>query len=358
MQRGVRTALFTFYTTSSSTARLSFLPLLATILLSTSSLPLNRIAVFTSGGDSPGMNACIRAAVRYGLAHGVEMYGIRNGYQGMIEGKIKLLGHEDVSGIIARGGTILGTARSKEFMTAEGRARAAEQLKSHGIEGLVACGGDGTFTGATVFAEEHGILAVGTPGTIDNDLFGTDITIGYDTAINTAMEAVDKLRDTAESHGRTFFVEVMGRHAGFIAIDVGLATGAEFIAVPETQTNFEDLCSYMQSFDRPKRHIFIISEGDEYGHAQKFADDFKARFDVDTRVTVLGHIQRGGSPTARDRILATRLGAAAVQALLDGQYNVMAGEVNGEVVFTPMRQTWERKAQINRGLLELAQILR
>jgi len=304
------------------------------------------------------MNACLRAAVRYGLAHDVEMYGVENGYQGMIEGRIRPLGHEDVSGIIARGGTILGTARSKDFMTPEGRARAAEQLRSHGIEGLVACGGDGTFTGATVFAEEHGIRAVGTPGTIDNDLYGTDLTIGYDTAINTAMEAVDKLRDTAESHGRTFFVEVMGRHAGFIAIDVGLATGAEFIAVPETPTNFDALCRYMEEFDHPKRHIFIISEGDEYGNAQKFAEDFKARFNVDTRVTVLGHIQRGGSPTARDRILATRLGASAVQALLDGEHGVMAGEVNGEIAFTPMRQTWERKAQINRGLLELAELLR
>ncbi len=319
---------------------------------------MQRIGIFTSGGDSPGMNANIRAATRYALAKGLQVYGIRHGYQGMIEGDIIRLNGASVSDIIGRGGTVLGTARSQEFFTPEGRARAHANLLEHGIEGLVACGGNGTFQGGSLFYEEFGIPMVGTPGTIDNDLYGTDFTIGYDTAVNTAMEAVDKLRDTAESHNRTFFVEVMGRHAGFIALDVGIATGAEFIAIPETATNFEALCAYMEGFARPKRHIFIISEGDEYGNAMKFAEDFKARFDVDTRVSILGHIQRGGSPTARDRILATKLGVAAVQALLDGERSVMAGEINNQIALTPMRDTWEKRAEISRALFDLVEMLR
>ncbi len=319
---------------------------------------MKRIGVFTSGGDSPGMNACTRAVVRYGIAKGLEVYGIRRGYQGTIEGEIERMDAQSVSGIIGRGGTILGTARSKEFMTPEGRKRAFESLRHHGIEGLVACGGNGTFQGGSIFFDEFGIPMIGTPGTIDNDLYGTDFTIGYDTAVNTAVEAVDKLRDTAESHNRTFFVEVMGRHSGFIAVDVGISGGAEYIAIPETPTNFEALCSYMESFPRPKRHIFIISEGDEYGGAQKFAEDFQKRFDVDTRVTILGHVQRGGSPTARDRILATRLGVAAVQALLDGETSKMAGEIKGDVVLTPMRETWEKTSKVNPELVELVELLR
>ena len=319
---------------------------------------MKRIGVFTSGGDAPGMNACTRAVVRYALSQGVEVYGIRSGYQGMVDGEIFPMNGSSVSGIIGRGGTILGTARCKAFTTTEGRARAHANLERFAIEGLVGCGGDGTFQGGTLFNAEFGIPMVGVPGTIDNDLFGTDFTIGYDTAVNTAMEAVDKIRDTAESHNRTFFVEVMGRHSGFIALDVAIATGAEFIAVPETATNFEALCSYMEKFPRPKRHIFIISEGDEYGGAQKFADDFKKRFDVDTRVAILGHLQRGGSPSARDRILATRLGTAAVRALLDGETSVMAGEIKGETVLTPMRQTWENRSQLPTELCELVELLR
>jgi len=319
---------------------------------------MKRIGVFTSGGDSPGMNANIRAAVRCALARGLEVYGIRHGYQGMVDGDIILMNGSSVSGIIGRGGTILGTARSKDFLTEEGRARAHENLKRHGIDGLVACGGNGTFKGGSIFYDEFGVPMIGTPGTIDNDLYGTDFTIGYDTATNTAMEAVDKIRDTAESHNRTFFVEVMGRHSGFIALDVGIATGAEFIAIPETATNFEALCEYMRKFTKPKRHIFIISEGDEYGNAQKFADDFKKEFDVDTRVTTLGHVQRGGSPTARDRILATRLGVAAVEALIAGETSMMAGEIKGEVVLTPMRETWEKRSEISRALSDLVELLR
>lgn len=319
---------------------------------------MKRIAVFTSGGDAPGMNACVRGVVRYALSKGLEVYGIRHGYRGMISNDIEPMDHHAVSGIIGRGGTVLGTARSPEFHTVEGRNSAAASLKEHGIEGLIGCGGNGTFTGGTIFYEEHGIPMVGTPGTIDNDLYGTDFTIGYDTAVNTAMRAVDKLRDTAESHDRSFFVEVMGRHAGFIAIDVGLSTGAEFVAVPETDTNFAALCAYMESFTQSRRHIFIISEGDEYGDAERFVNDFKARFNVDVRMTRLGHIQRGGAPTARDRILATRLGVAAVDALLAGEVSVMAGEVAGHVSLTPMRETWERKAEIDRSLLDLVELLR
>jgi 6-phosphofructokinase 1 len=319
---------------------------------------MKHLGVFTSGGDAPGMNACVRAVTRYGLSKGLEVSGIRNGYQGMIDDEIVPLDHAAVSGIVGRGGTFLGTARCREFIDAEGRERAAGNLRRRGIDGLVACGGNGTFKGATLFYEEHGIPTVGTPGTIDNDLFGTDFTIGYDTAVNTAVEAVDRLRDTAESHNRTFFVEVMGRDSGFIAIDVGLATGAEFVAIPETPTNFESLCSYMERFPEAKRHIFIVSEGDEYGKASKFVDDFSARFDVETRLVVLGHVQRGGSPSARDRILATRLGVAAVDALLAGASCVMAGEINGEVVLTPMRETWEKRSQISHYLFDLVAILR
>ncbi|MBS1914445.1 MAG: 6-phosphofructokinase [Bacteroidetes bacterium] len=319
---------------------------------------MKRIGIFTSGGDAPGMNANVRAGVRYALVKGLEVFGIRHGYQGMIDGEIVPMDGRSVSGIIGRGGTILGTARSKDFLTPEGRRRAFENLQRFGIEGLVACGGNGTFQGGSIFYEEYGIPMIGTPGTIDNDLYGTDFTIGYDTAINTAMRAVDKIRDTAESHDRTFFIEVMGRHAGFIAVDVGVATGAEYVAIPETPTNFEALCAYVEKYDRPKRHIFIISEGDEYGNAMKFAEDFKARFDIDTRVSILGHMQRGGSPTVRDRVLATRLGVAAVQGLLDGEKSMMAGEIDNRIVLTPMRETWEKRSEINRELADLVELLR
>ncbi len=319
---------------------------------------MKRIAIMTSGGDSPGMNACIRAVVRYGSSRGLEVFGIRHGYDGMIEGDIVPMDRASVSGIIGRGGTVLGTARSPAFYTEDGRAAAAEQLRRFGIDAVVACGGDGTFRGATELRQEQGILVAGTPGTIDNDLYGTDYTIGYDTALNTAMSAIDKLRDTAQSHARTFFVEVMGRHAGFIALDVGLATGAEFVAIPETPTNFEALCEYMREFAEPRRHIFVISEGDEFGGAQKFADEFQKVFDVETRVTILGHIQRGGSPSVRDRILATRLGVAAVDALLEGTSDVMAGLVDERVVLTPMRHTWERRAEINASLVDLVGLLK
>ncbi|MBL0331704.1 MAG: 6-phosphofructokinase [Chlorobiota bacterium] len=319
---------------------------------------MKRIGVFTSGGDAPGMNANIRAVVRYGIAKGIEVFAIRRGFEGMIAGNIYPFTETDVSGIIGRGGTVIGTARSQEFMTPEGRQRAFYNLQKHNIEGLVACGGNGTFTGADIFHEEYGIPIVGTPGTIDNDIFGSDYTIGFDTAINTAMRAVDNIRDTVESHDRTFFIEVMGRDSGFIAVEVGTAVGAEFVAVPETTENFAALCKFMEEYQRTKRHIFIISEGDDYGNAQKYADDFKSKFNVDTRVTVLGHIQRGGSPTAKDRILATRLGTAAVQGLLDGKKCHLAGERKGDIVFTPLKETYGTKHILPQHLIDLIEILR
>jgi 6-phosphofructokinase 1 len=302
---------------------------------------IKKIAVLTSGGDAPGMNANIRAVVRAGIYHGLEVYGVRRGYEGMIDGDIIPLGIESVSNIIQRGGTILKTARSKRFMEKEFRQQAFEQLQAHGIDGMVLCGGNGTFTGAKQFSEEHGIPMIGTPGTIDNDLFGTDFTIGYDTALNTVVEAVDKIRDTADAHNRMFFVEVMGRDAGYIALNSGIASGAEGIFIPETTNDYEE---FVNNFERSRRgnklfSIIIIAEGDESGGAFKVAEMFKQRHpDIDARVSILGHIQRGGNPSCRDRVLASKLGAAAVEALLAGMNNVVAGEINGKVTFTPFDQ--------------------
>jgi 6-phosphofructokinase 1 len=238
-----------------------------------------------------------------------------------------------------------------------GRAAAAGKLKDYGIEGLIACGGDGTFHGAHDIWEEHKIPIVGTPGTIDNDLFGTDYTIGFDTATNTATEAIDKIRDTADSHGRVFIVEVMGRHAGFIAMDVGISGGAEFIAVPETVTNLDQLYQRILTQGKQQRTIVIVGEGDEVGGATTFAKILKDQYEIDAKVTILGHIQRGGSPTVRDRVLASRLGVAAVEALLAGKTDVMIGEVNSKIAYTPLKDTWSKKKLINDYLIQLADIL-
>lgn len=318
---------------------------------------MNRIGVFTSGGDSSGMNAHIRAVVRAGGAKGVEVWGIVGGYSGMIEGNFIKLGRSNTANIIALGGTILKTSRSKEFMQPGGRAAAASNLKEAGIQALVACGGDGTFRGAHSLWVEHKIPIIGTPGTIDNDLFGTDFTIGYDTAINTAASAIDKIRDTADSHGRVFLIEVMGRHAGFIAMDVGISCGAEYIAIPETETNIDILYQRILKQGKHRRTIIIVGEGDEFGGAAKFAEVLKSDYDIDSKVTILGHIQRGGSPTVRDRVLASRLGVAAVEALLDGKTDLMAGEINNEVVFTSLKETWEKKKKIWNYLIELSDLL-
>ena len=323
---------------------------------------MKRVAVFTSGGDAPGMNACIRAVVRGGLHYGLEMFGIIRGYNGMIKGDIIPLNSQSVSNIVQRGGTVLKSARSKEFMTPEGRKKGYDQLKAHGIDGLIAIGGNGTFTGAEIFFNEFQIPTVGAPGTIDNDLYGTDYTIGFDTAVNTALDAIDKIRDTADSHDRIFFIEVMGRDSGYIAMQSGISGGAESILIPEERQTIDDVVSVLKAgFDRKKSSsIVIVAEGDEEGHAAEVAEKIKATIDVpvDIRVTNLGHIQRGGSPTAYDRILSSRLGLGALEGLLNGQKNVMAGIVNDELIYTPFHDTITKKKLINSDLLRMASILR
>ncbi len=319
---------------------------------------MKRIGVFTSGGDAPGMNACVRAVVRNGIYNGCELVGIQYGYEGMIQGLFVDLSARSVSNIIQRGGTILRTARSEHFRTAEGRAEAAHQLRKAEIEALVAIGGDGTFQGATKLSEEHGFSIIGVPGTIDNDLFGTYYTIGYDTAVNTAMEAIDKIRDTAASHDRLFYVEVMGRDAGFIALDVGISSGSEYIAIPENHTNIQELKDQLESLKKVKSSaIIIVAEGEEDGGAISLAESIKGAAGYDYRICVLGHIQRGGSPSARDRLLASRLGVAAVDALLEGQSGMMVGEIHGKISFTPLAETWSKRKTIDNDLWRLASIL-
>ena len=323
---------------------------------------LRRIGVFTSGGDAPGMNACVRAAVRAAIEYDLEVYGIRRGYAGMIEGDFVEMDSRSVSNILQKGGTILKSARSERFRTPEGRALAADQLHSVGIDGLIGIGGDGTLRGAALLHEEHGVCVVGCPGTIDNDLFGTDETIGFDTALNTAIENIDKIRDTADAHDRLFLIEVMGRDAGFIALNCAIGGGAEMVLIPETLSDIgkikERIHSLMQV--QARSSIVVVAEGDELGGARVIeqalrADDAFAH--VDLRVCILGHTQRGGAPSARDRVLASRLGAAAVAALLEGHTNVMVGLINGEIQLTAMRKVWSRKKTIDYELLKLTQLL-
>lgn len=306
------------------------------------------------------MNACIRAVVRSARGKGLSVFGIMRGFQGMVDGDFRELQSHDVSNIIQRGGTILKTARSKDFMTKEGRQKAYANLQQKGIDAVVAIGGDGTFTGCKVFNEEFNIPFIGLPGTIDNDLIGTDFTIGYDTAINNVVQAVDKIRDTADSHDRLFIIEVMGKDAGFIALRTGIACGAEAILVPETKTYMDQLISKLKSgWDRHKTSsIVIVAEGDETGGAYAVADRVKAELPhYDTRVSVLGHLQRGGSPTAMDRVLASRLGYEAVEALIRGEHNVALGVVCGEVKQTPFEQAIKHHTSLNPQLLQLAEIL-
>lgn len=321
---------------------------------------MKKIAVFTSGGDAPGMNACIRAVVRASVYYGLEVYGIRRGYNGMIKGDIIPLESKSVSNIVQRGGTFLKSARSEEFKTPEGRKIAYEQLKKHGIEGLVAIGGNGTFTGAEIFYNEYEIPTIGVPGTIDNDLYGTDYTIGFDTAVNTALDAIDKIRDTADAHDRIFFIEVMGRDSGYIAIQSGIGGGAELVMVPETQSSMEDVIETLkEGWQRSKTSsIIVVAEGDEEGGANAVATRTKQYIPQgDIKVTLLGHIQRGGAPTAYDRILASRLGVAAVEGLIAGKKNVMAGLLNNEVVYTPFKETITKKKPIHPDLIRLVDIL-
>ncbi len=306
------------------------------------------------------MNACIRAVVRTAVYHGIEVWGIRRGYNGMIKGDMYPMESHSVSNILQKGGTILKSARSMEFMTPEGRKRAHENLISAGIQGLVAIGGNGTFTGAEVFYQEYGIPTVGAPGTIDNDLFGTDFTIGFDTAVNTALDAIDKIRDTADSHDRIFFIEVMGRDSGYIAIESGLGGGAELVMVPETETSIEEVIETLKSgWARSKTSsIIVVAEGDEEGGANVVAAKVKEHIPYgDIKVTLLGHVQRGGAPTAMDRILASRMGTAAVEGLVKGKKNVMVGVINNEVVYTPFAETITKKKPIHNDLIRLVDIL-
>lgn len=321
---------------------------------------IRKIGVMTSGGDSPGMNAAIRAVVRTATYHGIEVHGIRRGYQGMIDGDIYKMEAKDVSNIIQRGGTILKTARSKEFMTDEGMQKAYDNLQNHGIEGLVLIGGDGTFKGAVAFFKKYTIPAVGLPGTIDKDLAGTDFTIGFDTAVNTAVDAIDKIRDTAEAHDRLFIVEVMGRDAGYIALHSGLACGAEDILLPETVTDINDVLDRIDMDERRKKtvHILVVAEGDDFGGAKELQAKVQERFPMlDIRSAILGHIQRGGSPTCADRILASRLGYAAVDALRVGQTQVMAGIVNGEIVYTPFEKAIKENVCLSKDMIDMIRVL-
>lgn len=321
---------------------------------------MKRIGVMTSGGDSPGMNAAIRAVVRAGVHHGLDVVGIHRGYHGMINGEMEPLQARSVSGIINRGGTILHSARCKEFMEPEGRARAAEQLAAHGIEGLVVIGGDGSYRGAHLLHEEHGIACIGLPGTIDNDIGGTDYTIGFDTAINTAMEAIDRVRDTAAAHDRIFFVEVMGRHSGYISIIAGMAGGAEEVLAPEEPTDLPRLIEALRTGHNGGKTsmIVVVAEGDDAGNALEIAREVSEKSEFkNTRVTIIGHLQRGGSPTAFDRVLASRMGVRAVEALLDGETGKMVGIRNLAMVLCPLSEAWENRTEFDPDLLRVARVL-
>jgi 6-phosphofructokinase 1 len=319
---------------------------------------IKKVGVLTSGGDAPGMNAAIRAVVRAAIYNNLEVVGIRKGYKGMIEGDFIPLLSKDVSNIIQRGGTILGTARSEEFRTEEGRRKAYGNLIGAGINACIVIGGDGSFQGAGKFSSEFDIPFVGIPGTIDNDLYGTDYTIGYDTALNTVVEAVDRIRDTASAHDRMFFIEVMGRGAGFIALHSGIACGAEAILIPEVDGQEEALHDYLKLQGNKSSNIILVAEGNNVGGAEQIASQIMVKYpEYDVRVNVLGHMQRGGSPSAFDRFLASRLGVAAVDALVDNQRSIMVGFVNHDIVHVPFNKTINTSKNLNKILLDVADIL-
>lgn len=314
---------------------------------------MKRIGILTSGGDAPGMNAAIRAVVRKAVFEGAEVVGVRHGYAGLISGEFQPLSISSVGDIIHRGGTILQTARSPEFMKPEGRQQAITNLSDQGIEGLIVVGGDGSFRGAQALARA-GIKAIGLPGTIDNDIAGTESTIGFDTAVNTAVEAIDRIRDTATSHERAFVLEVMGRDAGFIALAAGLAGGAESILIPEVQTTMDEVCERLvRGRDRGKRHsLIVVAEG--FAPGMQVGEEVRRRTGYDTRVTILGHIQRGGSPTALDRNIASQMGARAVELLLQDQANLMVGVAGGRTVDVPLDEVVGRKKAVDRATYQLA----
>lgn len=319
---------------------------------------IKNIAVLTSGGDAPGMNAAIRAVVRSGLYHGLNVYGVRRGYDGLVNGDIFKMDAKSVANIIGRGGTILKTVRSEEFRSTEGRKRAYENVKKLEIDALIVVGGDGTFTGASVFSSEFDIPIIGLPGTIDNDLSGTDYTIGYDTAINTVMEAVDKIRDTAESHDRVFVVEVMGRDSGLIALRSGISIGAEAVLIPEIEVDYDAI---MKRLDKTRKNkssrIIIVAEGDKDG-GLAVTDKIKSNFPhYDVRLSILGHIQRGGRPSCMDRVLASRLGVAGVEGLIEGRRSEMVGVICGQITFTPFSKSIKHLDKINNNLTKIVDIL-
>jgi len=321
---------------------------------------IKNIGLFTSGGDAPGMNAAIRAVVRTALYHDLKVTGIRRGFEGMITGDFFEMNRKSVSNIIQRGGTILKTARSAQFRRPEGRQAAYEQVKKHNVDALIAIGGDGTFRGVKTFGEEFNFPVIGLPGTIDNDLKGTDFTIGYDTAINTVINAVDKIRDTAESHDRLFIIEVMGRDSGMIALRTGIAAGAEGILIPESKFNVERLFDRLENGRKDKTsRIIIVGEGDgEESKAFEIGAQVKEKFpQLDTRVSILGHIQRGGKPTCMDRVLASRVGVAAVEALLAGYRGEMVGLLNDEIAFTPFEHAAKHNTDIDPNMLRIVEML-
>jgi len=321
---------------------------------------VTRIGVLTSGGDSPGMNAAIRAVVRTGIYHGLEVFGIMRGYSGMVENDIKKMEGRSVANIIQRGGTILKTSRCQEFLTPEGRKKAYENLKKHGINGLVIIGGDGSFRGAQIFSNEFDIPCIGLPGTIDKDIAGTDFTIGFDTAVNTAVEAIDKIRDTADAHDRLFIIEVMGRDAGYIALHSGIATGAENILIPERKTEIENIIEQLAEKERRKKlvNLIVVAEGEEFGGGNEVAKFIKSRLPLmEVRVCILGHIQRGGSPSCMDRLIASRMGFHAVESLMEGRHNVFVGIVNNKMNYIPLDEAIKKKQRISEEWLRIVKIL-
>ena len=319
---------------------------------------LKCIGVLTSGGDAPGMNAAVRAVTRAAIYNGIKVKAIYRGYKGLITGEIKEFQTQDVSNIIQQGGTILKSARCSEFKTKEGRALAYETIQREGIDALVVIGGDGTFTGARAFAQEFNMPIIGIPGTIDNDLWGTDSTVGYDTALNTIMECIDKIRDTATSHERLFFVEVMGRDAGFLALNSAIASGSEAAIIPEKETSVAQLDELISNGFRKSKNSSIVIVAEGGGGAQAMAERIHQQYpDYDIRVSILGHLQRGGSPTAYDRILASRMGVAAIEALLDEQRSIMIGVVNDEIVHVPFSKAIKDDKQVNLEKVNVLQIL-
>lgn len=321
---------------------------------------VTKIAVLSSGGDAPGMNAAIRAVVRTGLYNQMEVFGVMRGYSGMIDDDIIKMESRSVANIIQRGGTILKTARCKEFFEPEGRKKAYENLHRRGINGVVVVGGDGSFKGALKLSQEYDIPCIGLPGTIDKDIAGSDFTIGFDTAVNTAVEAIDKIRDTADAHDRLFIIEVMGRDAGYIALHSGIATGAEHIIIPERKTDIEDVILSLQELERRRKlvNMIVVAEGGEAGGADEVSRIIKQRLpSADIRVCILGHIQRGGSPSCLDRLIASRMGYAAVECLMEGRFNVMVGIMNNKIHYTPLEKAVKAKQRISDEWMKIVRIL-